>query len=113
LNITNIAAGSKNSIMGADLCLGSLVSASNSGPSRYVDFFSGPGESISKVVLSETGNSTNPGNGFESDNHSYKVPFEFSPGLGILSLGALGAIAQLKSQVQKWKTSLKFNRQQF
>ncbi len=31
------------------------------------------------------------------------VPFEFSPGLGILALGAMGAIAQLKSQVQKLK----------
>lgn len=33
------------------------------------------------------------------------VPFEFSPGLGILVLGAWGAIAQLNSKVQKWKTS--------
>lgn len=31
------------------------------------------------------------------------VPFEFSPGLGILALGACGAIAQLKSKVKKWK----------
>lgn len=33
------------------------------------------------------------------------VPFNFSPGLGILVLGAGGAIAQLNSQVQKWKSS--------
>ncbi len=32
--------------------------------------------------------------------------FEFSPGLGILTLGALGATAQLKRQVQKWKSSV-------
>ncbi len=34
---------------------------------------------------------------------STPVPFEFSPGLGILALGALAATAQFKSQVQKWK----------
>ena len=34
---------------------------------------------------------------------STPVPFEFSPGLGILALGAMGAIAQLKSQMQKLK----------
>lgn len=33
------------------------------------------------------------------------IPFEFSPGLGILMLGSWGAIAQLKSKVQKWKLS--------
>ncbi len=33
------------------------------------------------------------------------IPFEFSPGLGILLLGAWGAIAQLNSQVQKHKSS--------
>lgn len=31
------------------------------------------------------------------------VPFEFSPGLGILALGACGAVAQLKSKLQKRK----------
>ncbi len=36
---------------------------------------------------------------------STPVPFEFSPGLGILALGAMGALAQLKSQVvQRLKT---------
>lgn len=34
---------------------------------------------------------------------SSKIPFEFSPGLGILVLGAWGAMAQLKSKVQKRK----------
>lgn len=33
------------------------------------------------------------------------VPFEFSPGLGILALGACGAMAQLKSKVKKQKLS--------
>lgn len=33
------------------------------------------------------------------------VPFGFSPGLGILALGAWGGIAQLKSKMQKLKTS--------
>ena len=32
------------------------------------------------------------------------VPFEFSPGLGILALGACTGIAQLRSKVQKWKS---------
>lgn len=35
-----------------------------------------------------------------------EVPFDFSPGLGILIIGAWGAIAQLKSKVQKWKSSV-------
>jgi hypothetical protein len=34
-----------------------------------------------------------------------EIPFEFSPGLGILMLGAWGAIAQLKNKVQKRKSS--------
>ena len=34
-----------------------------------------------------------------------EIPFEFSPSLGILLLGAWGAIAQLKSFVQKRKSS--------
>ena len=33
-----------------------------------------------------------------------EVPFDFSPGLGILIIGVWGAIAQLKSKVQKWKS---------
>lgn len=33
------------------------------------------------------------------------VPFEFSPGLGILALGACGAIAQLSSKAKKLKFS--------
>ena len=33
------------------------------------------------------------------------VPFEFSPGLGILALGTCGAVAQLKNKMQKWKVS--------
>ena len=33
------------------------------------------------------------------------VPFEFSPGLGILALGMCGAVAQLKNKVLKWKVS--------
>ena len=36
---------------------------------------------------------------------STPVPFEFSPGLGILALGACSAMARLKNQVQKWKFS--------
>jgi len=47
------------------------------------------------VALNATANGTG----------STPVPFDFSPGLGILALGAMGAIAQLKSQVvQKLKT---------
>lgn len=34
---------------------------------------------------------------------STPVPFEFSPGLGILALGACGAISQLRSKMQKQK----------
>lgn len=34
-----------------------------------------------------------------------EIPFDFSPGLGILMLGAWGAIAQLNSLVQKRKSS--------
>lgn len=30
------------------------------------------------------------------------IPFDFSPSLGLLALGAWGATAQLKSKVQKW-----------
>lgn len=37
---------------------------------------------------------------------STPVPFEFSPGLGIMALGACGAIAQLKSKMQKLKTCI-------
>ena len=35
------------------------------------------------------------------------VPFELSPGLGILALGALGGMAQLKSKLQKQKSSVR------
>jgi hypothetical protein len=56
------------------------------------------------LTISLIGNS---GGQAEFDNVSLDastpVPFEFSPGLGILALGALGAVTQLKSQVQKWK----------
>ena len=37
------------------------------------------------------------------------IPFEFSPGLGILILGAWGAIAQLKSRVQKKSSKSQFS----
>lgn len=33
------------------------------------------------------------------------VPFGFSPGLGILALGACGAVMQMKKKVQAWKVS--------
>lgn len=33
------------------------------------------------------------------------VPFEFSPGLGLLALGACSAVMQLKKKVQTWKVS--------
>lgn len=36
---------------------------------------------------------------------SYKVPFGFSPGMGILALGAWGAVVQLKSKIQQRKSS--------
>lgn len=34
-----------------------------------------------------------------------EIPFEFSPGLGLLVLGAWGTMAQVVSKVQKWKSS--------
>lgn len=71
--------------------------------SSYVDFTAkDANDTFSKIVLS---NGT--GTGFETDNHAYRirVPFGFSPGLGILGLGALGSIAGIKSKVQKWKLS--------
>ncbi len=37
------------------------------------------------------------------------IPFEFSPGLGILILGAWGAIAQIKSRVQKKSSKSRFS----
>lgn len=39
----------------------------------------------------------------ELSGNPQPVPFEFSPGLGILALGACGAISQLKSKMQKRK----------
>lgn len=39
------------------------------------------------------------------DTPSELVPFELSPAMGILALGAWGVIAQLKNKVQKWKFS--------
>ena len=70
--------------------------------SKYVNFFAGTNESISQIILSDT--STN--NGFETDNHafSYQVPFGFSPGLGIVGLGAWGAIVQFKRRWQEEKS---------
>ncbi len=104
LSITSTSAG--NVITGQDLKnRDSTITLDGSGTngSKYVDFFAEPGESISKVVLPEASSSS----GFETDNHAYKVPFGFSPGLGILTLGALGAIGQIKSRVQKLKSSEK------
>lgn len=68
----------------------------------YVNFLAqNSNEYFSKVELSSSEQA------FENDNHSYRsatpVPFEFSPGLGILALGACGAISQLKSAMQKQK----------
>lgn len=34
------------------------------------------------------------------------IPFEFSPGLGLLLLGACATMSQLKSKVQQWKFSV-------
>jgi hypothetical protein len=70
--------------------------------SKYVNFFAGNNESISQIILSDTSGT----NGFETDNHvfSYKVPFGFSPGLGIVGLGAWGAIVQFKRRWQQEKS---------
>lgn len=71
--------------------------------SSYVDFTANnANDTFSKIVLSN-----GSGTGFETDNHAHRVrvPFGFSPGLGILGLGALGSIAGIKSKVQKWKLS--------
>ncbi len=68
----------------------------------YVDFNSeNSNDYFQKVVLSSSNQA------FENDNHAYRkaVPYNFSPGVGILALGAWGATAQLKSKVQKRKTS--------
>ncbi len=88
LPISNTAGG--NVITGQDLKNqnSSLVIDTNGGNSRYVDFVAGTNEAFSKVVLDDTG--TGAHNGFETDNHSYKVP---SPDqtIGILALGLIGA----------------------
>lgn len=59
-------------------------------------------------ALQESLGSGNSGAGFDdvsitSIGAPNPVPFEFSPGLGILALGAWGAITQLNSKVQKRK----------
>lgn len=57
--------------------------------SAYVGDHSTPGEFVNYVFT----------------NDAQAVPFEFSPGLGILALGACGAMTQLKSKVKKLKSS--------
>lgn len=78
--------------------------------SRYVDFFADQGEAFSKIVLRDTSNS----NGFETDNHAYKrsIPFQLSPGLGLLMLGAWGAGIGLRGKMKNNSTlsKLLFNK---
>lgn len=70
-----------------------------------------PGANANGTIASLQARTWLPSSGgflFTPNGNSYSVqavPFEFSPGLGILALGACGAIAQLKSKVQKWKFS--------
>lgn len=70
--------------------------------SAYVNFFSNNStDSFSKIAISNTAT----GSAFETDNHSFKyVPFGFSPGLGIVGLGACGAIVQFKRRWQQEKS---------
>lgn len=61
---------------------------------RAANDFSDFGDGISNKLQQEIAPNPVPGNPTE-------VPFEFSPGLGILMLGIWGAIAQLKSKLSK------------
>lgn len=72
--------------VGSNPVYGIRVSSARNGPDMYGHF--------------ATVRNTNQTTGVPSA----LVPFELSPGLGILVLGALGAIAQLKSKVQKWNS---------
>ena len=84
---------------GADILAATNTNPQGDNLNRYVNFSASSSEYFNRVVLSSTGQP------FESDNHAYvaaPVPFEFSPGLGILALGAWGAMAQFKSRVKKW-----------
>jgi hypothetical protein len=85
-----------------DTVFGSQIGkVDNVEPSTYVNFMASGNQTFNRVVLSNSGSSSAP---FESDNHAYRqVPFGFSPGLGIVVLGACGAVSQLKNQVKKRK----------
>lgn len=77
---------------------------------KYVNFFATSSEYFDRVELSSTTpNLTTVA--FENDNHAYRraVPFNLSPGLGVLLLGAWGAVEQFKNKVQKRKTLGKYN----
>lgn len=74
--------------------------------SQYVNFFADSGQSFNQVRLSNTTTLTNTAL-FESDNHAYRaataVPFEFSPSMGILALGAWGAFSHFKGKLKNRK----------
>ena len=69
-----------------------------------------PGTHTIKLAIADTSDSSLDSavfiqGGSFSDVPATPIPFEFSPTLGLLALGTWGAIAQLKSLVQKCKSS--------
>ncbi len=69
-----------------------------------------PGTHTIKLAIADTGDSSLDSavfiqGGSFSDEPATPIPFEFSPTLGLLALGIWGAIAQLKSLVQKCKSA--------
>ena len=74
--------------------VGSVFDVDNDGG----DNIAFPGNFTTTLLLNGTGNDTGGG--------GTPVPFELSPGLGILALGLWGGMAQLKSKLQKQKSSV-------